>query len=228
MRGLIIVSRITQHYNPAACHRKATRRRGEPLQSDAYAVPNAIVQAWFAGVFGLVLALVLPGSRGDSSDRPTHATIRKRHTTSPLDGDTHIGYAVAVTIDGREYNLLVDTGSSTLAVAASIDLGCTAYYPNECDGPDISEVYVFNNWTGKVCTADIRVVGRSAGPVRFGGIKTQHRFHPLQSCNSQEVGAEHLPTTFEQQGIMGMAYQKLLDTDESQKNAGWCPSSTPS
>jgi len=133
----------------------------------------------------------LPGSNG---------TIR---------GAAFADYSCIMTIGTQHFYTIVDTGSSTFAIAASSEQGaCSTYYSGTCSDKNVSAQYGSGSWAGKVCAgAPIKMNGLAAGSPEFAGIFSQSNF--LDDCK----GARGY-TQIMNQGIVGMAYQDLITSGQ--------------
>lgn len=120
-----------------------------------------------------------------------------------LTGSAWSDYSVSVTINGETFEVIVDTGSSIFAVAASAFMNCSAHYTGSCDGPSASASYGSGNWSGSICSgAEVSMAGLHAGAPIFAGITSVSHF--LKRCN---LTAEGLLGSV---GIVGMAYNNPL------------------
>jgi len=124
-----------------------------------------------------------------------------------LQGSAGTDYAVDVVIGGETFQVIVDTGSSVFAVAASPLDGCLDYYTGTqeyCTGPFLQEIYGSGNWTGKQCQGpEVTLAGLSAGAPPFAGITEQKQF--FNDCDGE---AENMGMSSD--GIMGMAFADLI------------------
>lgn len=136
---------------------------------------------------------------------------RRLYAKGGLEGAAYADYAVDVKItDGSStatLRVIVDSGSSTFAVAASAGDGCMDYYPGTCNGASCGVNYGTpsdpTNWSGHVCSgASVTLEGLSAGTPDFGGIQSNQGF--LNDCSSSGGG----PIS---EGILGMAYASLAE-----------------
>jgi len=136
---------------------------------------------------------------------------RRLYAKGGLEGAAYADYAVDVEItDGSStttLRVIVDSGSSTFAVAASSGDGCMDYYPGTCNGASCGVNYGTpsdpTSWSGHVCSgASVTLEGLSAGTPDFGGIQTNQGF--LNDCSSSGGG----PIS---EGILGMAYASLAN-----------------
>lgn len=119
-----------------------------------------------------------------------------------LEGAAYADYSVQVTIGAQTFEVIVDTGSSMFAVAASSDVACSPYYRGACTGPSLNEEYGTGSWTGAVCQGpQVTLAGLTAGQAAFGGIQAQDQF--LTTCDAVGTGISS-------QGVLGMAYPGLL------------------
>ena len=101
----------------------------------------------------------------------------------PLEGAAAADYMVTVTIGSESFEVIVDTGSSSFAVAAApTSAGCAHYYTGICSGAAIEADYGTSqnptSWSGRVCAGAAVLLGDesagiSAGEPEFAGILQQ-------------------------------------------------------
>lgn len=132
--------------------------------------------------------------------------------SNKLEGAAFADYSADVTVAGQTFQVIVDTGSSDFAIAASPMSHCIEYLqwsqgsPGQCDGQSTKAIYGSGNWTGRVCSGfDVSLAGFSAGQPRFAGILTQQHF--LTQCRPDRAGIVS-------EGIVGMAYRELTSFNE--------------
>ena len=141
----------------------------------------------------------------------------RRRLQSPISGSVEgaafADYSVSVRIGTQYFELIVDSGSSTFAVAASAENGeCSTYYTGTCDGATVSTQYGSGNWSGSACSGvAVQMAGADAGKPAFAGITTETNF--FNDCNGQNA--------INSQGIVGMGYSGLIS--EKQQVAGFVP-----
>jgi hypothetical protein len=99
--------------------------------------------------------------------------------------------------------VIVDSGSSTFAVAAAAALNCEPYYAGVCDGQRSGESYGDGSgFAARACTgANVSLAGLSAGQPTFAGILFELQFWP-DGCSPDQAGISN-------QGILGMAWASL-------------------
>lgn len=113
------------------------------------------------------------------------------------------GYAATFTIGSQSFQLTIDTGSGTLAVASSVCTSCGVtpeYTPGAAagdDGQQVSDTYLAGSWQGEVYTDSVQLAGTSA-PVtmRLAAIQEQNAFFGDSGCAFGTV-------PFAPQGIVG-------------------------
>ena len=71
---------------------------------------------------------------------PSH-TFSRIPFPAPLCTTGFADYSVEVSINGEAFEVIVDSGSSTFAVAASPTVGCSRFYSGSCNGHITSNVY---------------------------------------------------------------------------------------
>jgi len=119
-----------------------------------------------------------------------------------LEGAAFADYAVNVGIGSQTFQIIVDTGSSTFAVAARAGEGCEKYYTGPCTDEPVGAKYGSGSWQGVVCGGpEVTMAGLSAGSPVFAGIEQQDHF--LTDCTRDDEGIVS-------QGIVGMAYPSLI------------------
>jgi len=141
--------------------------------------------------------------------------------SAPLWGSEWTDYVATVTIDGEDFDCVIDTGSSSVAVAISPEAQCSRFYTQACTGPITRMSYGSGNWTGRVCTPHegLHIGGLSAGRIKFGGIERQH--HMLQCSKDLPPGV--YPAVVEKDGTithpqLGPLFQDLYVRRESNSN----------
>jgi hypothetical protein len=124
-------------------------------------------------------------------------------TTVSLSGCAGPGYAAEFTIGSRPFQLEIDTGSGTLAVASSACASC-GIAPGYTPGPGAvdqhktaSEVYLQGSWSGEIESDSVQLVGvGGAMPMKIAAIDTQTAFFDHAGCGLGTV-------PFAPQGIVG-------------------------
>jgi hypothetical protein len=136
----------------------------------------------------------------------TSAAQRRRlqkQGSGSLEGAAWSDYSAQVQIGSQIFEVIVDTGSSTFAVAASAADDCHEHYSGTCAGAAVSADYGSGSWSGNACQGPaVKLEGLEAGAVPFAGILQQQTF--LNNCqeSSDNIISE---------GILGMAYQDLIE-----------------
>ncbi len=116
-----------------------------------------------------------------------------------LDG---IAYTVGATIGSQQFQLTVDTGSTTLGVASSSCSGCdvTPKYTPGSTAVDqkktASSQYGTGSWTGEIYKDSVALPPTAASPLEFVAIDTQSMFFEPIPCDSKSGTI---------QGIVGFA-----------------------
>jgi hypothetical protein len=165
--------------------------------------------AWI-GILPAVVAFSACSSASDSSSQtgdagfdgpfevPTGTTI-----TAALTGCGGPGYAAKFRVGTQTFDLTVDTGSGTLAVASSTcsDCGVAPAYtpgPSAVDATAMaSDTYVQGSWQGEVYTDSVDLVGASTpAQMRIAAIDMQNQFFTNSGCGLGTV-------PFTPQGIVG-------------------------
>uniref|UniRef100_A0A7S4T566 Peptidase A1 domain-containing protein n=1 Tax=Alexandrium monilatum TaxID=311494 RepID=A0A7S4T566_9DINO len=150
----------------------------------------------------------LPGKTAALRFRRVKRAEQRRETDGHihdgrLEGAAFADYAVQTTIGGQEFQVIVDTGSSTFAVSAAGGKYCPVHYDGPCTDHAIAAYYGSGNWSGLVCGGpQVKLAGLSAGTPVFAGIKEQNNF--LTQCTGDNHGIIS-------NGIVGMAYRELIE-----------------
>jgi len=141
---------------------------------------------------------------------PSMIGYRHRRLSEVVTGDSGAvegaawgDYSATVTIDSTSMQVIIDSGSSTFAVAAAANLGCSDYFPGTCTGTQISNYYGSGQWTAKMCTGHtVTFDGLSAGTPPVAGIQSAQGFFSDCDASASTGGVDS-------QGIVGMAYASL-------------------
>jgi hypothetical protein len=169
---------------------------------------------------GLVLALAVCGCSSASGEAsgpdggPTSGTV-DAHYDGPFDVPTGPsieaaltgcggpGYAAKFKVGTQTFDLTVDTGSGTLAVASSTCSGCGVtpeYTPGPSATDDMEQVpdmYAQGSWQGEIYTDSVELVGAtSSTSMRIAAIDSQSGFFISGGCGFGTV-------PFAPQGIAG-------------------------
>ena len=114
------------------------------------------------------------------------------------------GYALPLRIgDSEPFDVTLDTGSTSLAVASSSCSGCDVdpkFSPKAGvidRGMEAEARYVTGRWSGKVYEGDISLDPRTRASVKFVAIEEQEGFFARQTCGSKSGGV---------QGIIGFGH----------------------
>jgi hypothetical protein len=127
-----------------------------------------------------------------------------------LVGCTTTDYSVSATIGGVPgFSLIVDSGSTDLAVASSACSNCPGLSPTydqthgSSQHQSLTDVYGSGQWTGSVYSDRILVGGLPAINATFAAITSQSSFFTNSDCNLGTSGSN------KDQGIMGMAFSSI-------------------
>lgn len=142
-----------------------------------------------------------------TESQPTHITM--------LAGCASSGFSTPVTIGSQTFNVLVDSGSATVAVAGP---SCTS---NACSGnqalsptytagasaqdmnTEVSVTYGSGSWSGHAYTDDVNVAGVGSVRMAMAAIDTASDFFRTSKCAATyNQGNQY-------QGILGLAYGSL-------------------
>jgi len=138
------------------------------------------------------------------SRRSSHQLARKRDVA--LVGCPSVDFSAPVTVGGQTFDLIVDTGSSTLAVASSTcNCGTSSTFSGSLSGSlgtVTSQYGDGSSWTGDVVIETVTVGGLSTN-MYIAAITSQSSFFN-GDCNGNTPGVN--------QGIMGMAFNSLAVT----------------
>jgi len=138
--------------------------------------------------------------------------LKRAYITSPLSGcaSNDFGVTVALGVPPQKFDMILDTGSTTLAVASSACGNCgngAEYTPGSSAAKTsgtISTTYGDQSgWTADIYT-DTVAIGPVAVSLTFGAIKTSNQFFSPQGCQTG--------TPSESRGIIGMGYPPLLES----------------
>jgi len=150
----------------------------------------------------------VPG-QGKSMPLRRQSRSRQRRETAGhindgrLEGAAYADYAVNVSIGSQVFQVIVDTGSSTFAVAAAPGDGCREYYNGPCTNQNVTQFYGSGSWLGNVCMGmEVTLAGLWAGSPLFVGITEQGNF--FTQCSNETSGIVN-------DGIVGMAYPSLIE-----------------
>jgi hypothetical protein len=129
--------------------------------------------------------------------------------TTTLTGCGGPGYAAAFTVGSQTFQLTIDTGSGTLAVASSTCATCNVspeYTPGTTavdDGKQTSDTYAAGSWQGEVYTDSVQLAGTSpALMIDLAAIDSQNAFFNGAGCGLGTV-------PFAPQGIAGFGRSDL-------------------
>jgi len=120
--------------------------------------------------------------------------------TVPLEECTPLVYKAGVVVGAQTFQLIIDTGSTTLGVASSkcTDCGVTPLYTPGAMAVDqmtmANSQYGSGSWTGEVYQDSVGFASDPTVPLKFAAITTQTNFFGPMMC---EAGGGY-------QGIMGL------------------------
>ena len=129
-------------------------------------------------------------------------------TTIPLTGCGGPGYAASVAVGSQTFQLTIDTGSATLAVASSACQGCgvsPVYAPGSSaidDDTAASDSYLQGSWQGEVYTDSVELAGTGPVTMKLAAIQSQNDFFTSSGCALGTV-------PFAPQGIIGFGPRDL-------------------
>ena len=142
------------------------------------------------------------GGAGSTGDSPADAAAEALPETAPrfavpLFSCGGIGYTIGTTIGGsQQFQLLVDTGSTTLGVA---ETGCSScgvspeYTPGATavdENGTAQSQYDLGSWSGEIYVDFVAVGSATPTPVELVGIRMQSMFlNPVQ-CDSKSGGVQ--------------------------------------
>lgn len=121
-------------------------------------------------------------------------------------------FSTPITIGSQTFAVLVDTGSSSLAVASSQCTACgeTPLSPRYSPGPtatqvpgSVQAVYGSGSWSGRAFRDDVAMAGLGSVHMTIGAIDQSSSFFQKSSCQATYQQGN----TF--QGILGMAYGRI-------------------
>jgi hypothetical protein len=143
----------------------------------------------FALSFGLFLLLNLPAICLSS---PLVGVL-------PLEGTNNCDYAGPVTIGGQEFWMIMDTGSTVMAVATPTCCGdlVSATYQGPMENSQVSDNYGSGYWKGLVARGEVSMGGIGPFETVFAGMTEQA--HLVGTCAVNGIQAN-------MQGILGLGY----------------------
>lgn len=128
----------------------------------------------------------------------------------PLSGCVNVVFHTAITIGTQSFSVLVDTGSSTTAIAGSSCTTCGGADPVYIPGPTaqnqhrvVTAVYGSGSWTGGTYSDEVSFAGFSTTRLIFGVVDSASNFFVKAFCQH----AWNKANTY--QGILGLAYPSL-------------------
>lgn len=136
-------------------------------------------------------------------------------SAAPLTGCSSVDFSAAVTLGGQgPFKLIIDTGSTTLAVASSLCTTCTGVTPLFTEtaanlvgtANAVQSLYGTGTvgWTGSAYTETVSLGTPTAtASVIIAGINTQMAFFQTAGCDVATAAGNT------NQGIMGFAYPAL-------------------
>jgi hypothetical protein len=118
-------------------------------------------------------------------------------TAVPLNVCVPSEYTVSVTLGGSQtFEMALDTGSTTLGVAASTCTNC-GVSPEYTPGASAADQhqqgmsqYGTGSWSGEIYQDTVSVASGATAPVDFVAIDTQSSFFEPAMCNSKEAGLQ--------------------------------------
>jgi hypothetical protein len=122
--------------------------------------------------------------------------------TAVLSGCGGPGYAAPFQLGGQTYQLTIDTGSGTLAVASSTCTNCgvtPGYVPGPAatdDMQQVSDMYVGGSWQGEAYTESVQIGSVVPVNMKIASIQSQMGFIDQKGCGLGTV-------PFAPQGIVG-------------------------
>lgn len=132
-------------------------------------------------------------------------------TTIPLTGCGGPGYAANVTIGSQTFQLTIDTGSSSIAVASSACQNCgvsPVYMPGSSAVDNMataSDSYLKGSWQGESYTDSVQLAGTGQVTMKLAAIDSQTDFFDNSGCALGTV-------PFAPQGIIGFGPPDLAVT----------------
>jgi hypothetical protein len=168
-------------------------------------------------------AVVVPeGGGSDGGDQGDDAgsglpTI-KLYSCS-LDG---IAYTVGATIGTQQFQLTVDTGSTTLGVASTSCSTCTGVKPEYSPGASAvdekktaTSQYGTGSWTGEIYQDTVALPPSASTPLKFAAIDTQSMFFESIPCDSTSGSIQGIvgfaPATLAVPGTQGLLDQLVVN-----------------
>jgi hypothetical protein len=134
--------------------------------------------------------------------------------TSTLTGCGGPGYATKFQVGSQTFDLTIDTGSATLAVASNVCAGCGGVTPLYTPGPTAmdtqqpsSDQYLQGGWNAEVYTDQVLLAGaKTPVQMRIAAINSQDAFFSDAGCGLGTV-------PFAPQGIVGFGPSDVVATN---------------
>ena len=128
----------------------------------------------------------LNGCGADAGDYPKRLA---------LTGCTITDYSVETTVGGAAgFNLIIDSGSTDMAVAGAGCSNCTGLSPlySETTGTNLNQTitddYGSGQWTGTIFSDSVALTGMSSITTKFASMTSQSSFFSSSDCNLNTTG----------------------------------------
>jgi cathepsin D len=143
------------------------------------------------------------GGTADDATADQAADVAPGPPAIPLSSCIPTVYTAQATIGSQQFQLTLDTGSTTLGVASASCSTCTEATPKYKPGSSATDehstamsVYGSGEWTGEIYQDSVALGSEAAVPRKFVAIDTQSGFFEPIHCDSKSGGF---------QGILGLA-----------------------
>lgn len=155
---------------------------------------------------------MIPIKSNAAIPRPSQTSYISRKDTHvvPLSGCVSVVFHAPITIGTQSFSMLVDTGSSTTAVAGASCATCGGSDPTYVPGAAaqnqhqvVTAVYGSGSWTGGTYSDEVSFAGFATTRLIFGVVDSSSTFFIKAFCQH----AFNQPNTY--QGILGLAYPSL-------------------
>jgi hypothetical protein len=131
-----------------------------------------------------------PPSMTHANDQASKLRMRLASQVTMLKGCASSIFYTPVTIGPQTFNLLIDTGSTTLAVASNqCDSSCAGLSPTytpsasaQDQGQGLTSLYGSGGWNGRAFLDDVTVAGLPAFQMTFGAIDNSQNFFKTSNC----------------------------------------------
>lgn len=166
-------------------------------------MPTRRVRSWAVVVLSAAAACGGHGGAAAPGSDDGGAAAAGAYVTIPLSSCVPSAYTASVTIGGSQaFQLVVDTGSTTLGVASSSCSDCSGVAPLYAPGTtavdqhrQASSQFETGQWSGEIYEDTVAAGPEAAVPLRLVAIESQSQFFESTQCDSASGGF---------QGVLGL------------------------